>query len=127
MHLDDDKTCLPLPLRNSNLPWRPDDEDQAAAPRDGDGWSCILGHLRFRLDVYWDSVYRDYETPGAPPPSKNPPDFQLRLDNTVTEKELGYWTFPRLDIAVHVAQTLHQERLDALLTSVSKELHDVAA
>ena len=127
MHLFDDKTLLPACLRDSNLPWKADCDDQAPAPADGDSWTCRLGLLRFDLSVYWDSVYRDLDEPGAPPPSGIAPSFNLRLKNAALDKELGYWDFPRLDTAAAVAQTLHQQRLDDLLTSVRKDLHDVAA
>lgn len=118
MHLHDDKTCLPPVLRESKLPWKPLYDDQAPAIRDNDGWVAQLGFLRFTLDVYWDTVNRDDG------PSNAPIDFQLRLHNTATDKDLGFWEFPRLDIAVHVAQTLHQERFEAVITSINKQLQD---
>lgn len=118
MHLDDIKNLLPPVLRDSKLPWVPDSEEQAPAIRDNDGWTASLGHLKFQLDVYWDSVYR-FEGP-----SDEPVWFNLRLHNTAIDKELGYWEFPRLDIAAYVAETLHQERLDAVISSVNKQLQD---
>ena len=118
MHLHDDKTCLPPVLRSSKLPWEPISDDQAPAIRDDDGWTAYVGHLKFSLDVYWDTMNRDNG------PSDEPVDFQLRLHNTATDKELGYWELPRLDIAVHVAQALLEERLQAAMTTINKQLQD---
>ena len=118
MYLDHDQNLLPPVLRESKLPWNPDYDDQAPAIRDGDSWTAYVGHLKFSLDVYWDTMGRDDG------PSSEPVDFQLRLYNTATGNDLGYWEFPRLDIAVHVAQALHQERFEAVTTSINKQLQD---
>lgn len=120
----DEKTPLPTPLRESSLHWTPLHDDQAPAPRDNDGWTSTLGYLQFRLDVDWDDIYWE---PGTPPPPDLKPEFQLRLQNTISDCELGSWTFPSLEIAVHVAQTLYQTRLDDLLNYLDAYLHDAAA
>jgi hypothetical protein len=120
MHLHDVSNSLPRVLRDSNLPWVPDHEGQAAAPTDDDGWSLTFGYLRFRLSVDWDWLFTKEGPPGLP-------DFNLFLENLMTGKELGSWTFQKLEIAVAVAETLHDERINNLCNRLKEQLHDVAA
>ena len=120
MSLHDEKTLLPTVLRESYLPWTPLHDDQAPAPRDADGWTVMLGHLRFRLDVNWDDIYWEE---GDPPPPDLKPEFELQLSNTINDQELGSWTFPSLDVAVYVAETLHQTRVQ----DICNHLLDVRA
>lgn len=119
MHLHDDQNHLPAPLRGSKLPWEPVWEDQAAAPRDGDGWRARVGHARFELDA---NDYSDFGT-------KKALTFELRLFHALTGREQNSWTLEKLHDAVLIAESAHQMLLDALLRDLEpaqEALHDAA-
>ena len=52
MYLQDVSNHLPPLLRDSKLPWNPDSDDQAAAPRDSDGWYAQIGDFRLTLAAF---------------------------------------------------------------------------
>ena len=108
------ETHLPDSLRDSKLPWLPDDPHQARCPRCGDGWTARLGELRFELCVDWDSWRRQDG------PSSELPEWQLRLINTHLDQEKGSWTHSSLETAVQVAESIHQLLLGELLQQVRR-------
>ena len=108
MHLQDVSNYLPALLRASNLPWNPHFEDQAAAPRDGDGWFAELGGFRLSLDA------NDYSWCS----SNSHPDsltFELRLHHTLFNREQNSWTYNSLQDASTGAEMAYQMLQDALL------------
>jgi hypothetical protein len=108
MHLLDVSNHLPPLLRASKLPWKPDLDDQAAAPRDGDGWRAQVGDFCFTLDAHDFSWC-----------TKNPNlgslTFQLRLIHTLFERERNSWTYNSLQDALTGAEMAHSMLLDTLL------------
>lgn len=109
MTLPDPETHLPDALRDSKLPWLPDDPHQARCPRCGDGWKARLGELRFELTVDWDSWRRQDG------PSSELPEWQLRLVDTHLDREKGSWAHSSLETSVQVAESIHELLLDELL------------
>jgi hypothetical protein len=112
MTLENPETHLPDVLRDSKLPWLPDDPLQARAPGPHDGWTATLGALQLRLMVEtWE---------------EEPSSFELRLVNTVSDREISCWTLPSLPDAALVAHSVLQMRLDDLLLHVRRRLHAAA-
>lgn len=108
---------LPDALRASKLPWLPDDDGQAAAPRGGDGWRARLGELRFELLVDHDPPDSPFESAGEPP------TFQLRLLNTHLDRETSSWELDSLETAAQVADSIRQMLVQELLHEVRRALH----
>lgn len=101
---------LPDALARSTLPWRPVHDHQARAPRDGDGWTAQLGGLQLLLlATQW---------------ANNPPLLELRLVNSLTDREISCWHLPTLLHASIAAESVVRTRLDDLLQDVRRRLHD---
>jgi hypothetical protein len=108
MYLQDVSNHLPAPLRGSKLPWNPDWDDQAAAPRDGDGWKAQIGDFRLTLDAQDYSWCSENPNPGSL-------TFQLRLIHTLFDRERSSWTYNSLQDALTGAEMAYQMLQDALL------------
>lgn len=89
---------LPPHLRESQLPWEPFSEDQAAVPRPYDAWRARVGHLRFGLFAEDD----DFPTPGRFPKLS----FALEVLNSIEDRQLGRWEGLTLEAACAAARAL---------------------
>jgi len=106
------KNQLPDALRDSKLPWLPDDPGQARAPGPHDSWRAPLGALEMRLSIEkWED---------------EPPSYSLHLVNTVLDSEISSWELPSLPQAALVADSVVQTRLDDLLLHVRRRLRAAA-
>lgn len=111
---------LPDVLRSSWLPWHPDFDDQAPAPRDGDSWTATLGSLELRLCVsVWLPDHDD-------PLEETSTTVELRLWNLLTNRELSSWHLESLREASTSAEALLRTRLDDLLTEARRRLQHAA-
>jgi len=108
MQLQDVSNHLPPLLRASKLPWIPDWEDQAAVPRDGDGWKAQIGDLRLSLDVF------DFEW-SSDNPNPSSMTYQLRLINTLFDSQRGQWVYDSLQDALTGAEMAYSMTQSALL------------
>lgn len=106
------KTQLPDALRDSKLPWLPDDPLQARAPGPHDSWRAQLGALELRLGT---ETWED-----------EPSSYSLRLINAALDREVSSWELPTLPQAALVADSVVQTRLDDLLLHVRRRLHAAA-
>lgn len=104
MTLAKPETHLPNSLRDSKLPWKPLLDDQAAAPRDGDGWTATLGDLRLELELESDPL-----EPG-------PPSLSLRL--VAHRREVRRWSPSSLTEAAYTSEALVDLLLEQLRSNV---------
>lgn len=111
---------VPDALRNSWVPWRPMFDDQARAPRDADSWRATVGALELRLGL---TVWPDDP---LEPGYGSQTIVDLRLWNTLADRELSSWHLRSLQEAATSAEALLQTRLDALLTEARRRLQDAA-
>ena len=108
---------LPPQLLDSRLPWRPVDEDQAVAPRDGDGWVAVLGPYRWDLELTAHRLNMK-----GPLVSPCAPEYTLRVLRyaTLHQDEVGwgegFWTFEELEDASSTAE----EALDAIEEEIAR-------
>ena len=108
MYLQDVQNHLPAPLRDSKLPWKPDSEDQAAVPRNEDGWKAQIGDFRFTLDAQDFSWCATNPNPGSL-------TFQLHLIHSLFDRERNSWTYNNLQDALTGAEMAYSMLQDALL------------
>lgn len=108
MQLQDAPNHLPPLLRASKLPWTPDWEDQAAVPRDGDGWKAQIGDFRLSLDVFDFEWCSDNPNPGSL-------TYQLRLINTLFDQEEDFWSYNSLQDALTGAEMVYSMLQSSLL------------
>lgn len=110
MHLLEPESHLPRPLRDSKLPWKPLLDDQAAVPRDGDGWTATLGDVRLELELESDPLeLAEGGRPGPCSPS-------LRL--VVHRREVRRWSPANLASAAQTAEALVELLLEQLASSL---------
>ena len=108
MQLQDVSNHLPALLRDSKLPWNPDWDDQAAAPRDGDGWRAQIGGFRLTLDAQDFAWCTENPNPGSL-------TYQLRLIHDLFDRERSSWTYDSLQDALTGAEMAYAMLQDALL------------
>lgn len=104
---------LPTPLRESKLPWKPWMDDQARAPRPGDGWSASLGGLRLELELDEPLEFSDGEV------REGTPAWSLALYDP-HGRQVRSWTPPDLRSASLVADAL----VDLLLEQLRHEAQE---